>query len=100
MKKKTPVEEYIKTGLGIDAGGTYTDAVIYDLEKNITLYKAKALTTKWDFTAGISNALNVLDQDFLKNVELVSLSTTLATNAIVENEGQKVGLILIATLWT
>ncbi len=95
MKKKISVEEYIKTGLGIDAGGTYTDAVIYDLEKNITLYKAKALTTKWDFTTGISRAISELDQNSLRNVELVSLSTTLATNAIVENEGQKVGLILM-----
>ena len=92
---KQNTEEYIKTGLGIDAGGTYTDAVIYDFEKNTTPYKAKALTTKWDFTIGISKALSELDRNSLRNVELVSLSTTLATNAIVENEGQKVGLILM-----
>ena len=87
---------YIKIGLGVDAGGTYTDAVIFDLEKNITLCKAKSLTTRWDFTVGISKALEQLDQDFLRKIELVSLSTTLATNAIVENEGQKVGLILMS----
>jgi N-methylhydantoinase A/oxoprolinase/acetone carboxylase beta subunit len=86
---------YIKTGLGVDAGGTYTDAVIFDLEKNSTLCKAKSLTTRWDFAVGISKALDQLDQDFLHKIELVSLSTTLATNAIVENEGQKVGLILM-----
>lgn len=86
---------YIKTGLGVDAGGTYTDAVIFDLEKNIAICKAKALTTRWDFTVGISKALKQLDQDFLQKIELVSLSTTLATNAIVENEGQKVGLIIM-----
>lgn len=39
-----PHGSYIKTGLGIDAGGTYTDAVIYDLEKNKTLLKSKSLT--------------------------------------------------------
>jgi N-methylhydantoinase A/oxoprolinase/acetone carboxylase beta subunit len=88
-------KDYIKTGLGIDAGGTYTDAVIFDLEKNITICKAKSLTTRWDFTLGISKALKQLDQDFLRKIELVSLSTTLATNAIVENEGQKVGLIIM-----
>jgi N-methylhydantoinase A/oxoprolinase/acetone carboxylase beta subunit len=87
---------YIKIGLGVDAGGTYTDAVIFDLEKNITLCKAKSLTTRWDFTVGISKALEQLDQDLLRKIELVSLSTTLATNAIVENEGQKVGLILMS----
>jgi len=86
---------YIKTGLGIDAGGTYTDAVIYDLETRKTLCKAKSLTTKWDFTKGIRSALKKLDQEKLLLVELISLSTTLATNAIVENEGQKVGMILM-----
>ena len=87
--------EYIKFGLGIDAGGTYTDAVVYDLEKNLTICKAKALTTKWDFTVGIKRAMENLDQSYLHKIELVSLSTTLATNAIVENEGQKVGLLLM-----
>ncbi|MEN8212011.1 MAG: DUF1638 domain-containing protein, partial [Thermodesulfobacteriota bacterium] len=93
--QQTDKGSYIKVGLGIDAGGTYTDAVIYDLEKKKTLCKAKSLTTKWDFTLGINSALKKLDQEKLCNVELVSLSTTLATNAIVENEGQKVGLILM-----
>jgi N-methylhydantoinase A/oxoprolinase/acetone carboxylase beta subunit len=96
MMKQTATEKgYIKTGLGIDAGGTYTDAVIYDLENNITICKAKALTTRWDFTVGIKGAIETLDKSRLPFIELVSLSTTLATNAIVENEGQKVGLILM-----
>ena len=82
-------------GLGIDAGGTYTDTVIYDLEQRITLCKSKTLTTKWDFTIGIDAALAELDQVLLHRVELVSLSTTLATNAIVENEGQKVGMVIL-----
>ncbi|THB72390.1 MAG: DUF1638 domain-containing protein [Desulfobacteraceae bacterium] len=86
---------FIKFGLGVDAGGTYTDAVIYDLESNQTCCKGKSLTTKWDFTVGISNALKKLSREQLKQVELVSLSTTLATNAIVENDGQKVGTILM-----
>jgi len=84
-----------RIGLGIDAGGTYTDTVIYDLKKHATLCKSKTLTTKWDFTEGIGAALAKLDQDLLGRVELVSLSTTLATNAIVENEGQKVGMVIM-----
>jgi len=92
---KIHIDAYIKTGLGIDAGGTYTDAVVYDLEENKTLCKSKSLTTKWDFTKGINKALKKLDQEKLLRVELVSLSTTLATNAIVENNGQKVGMILM-----
>jgi len=92
--EKEPVSS-MKIGLGIDAGGTYTDSVIYDLEKRKTLCKSKTLTTKWDFTIGIEAALAALDQNLLSRVELVSLSTTLATNAIVENEGQKVGMIVL-----
>ncbi|MBF0111106.1 MAG: DUF1638 domain-containing protein [Desulfamplus sp.] len=85
----------IRYGLGIDAGGTYTDAVIYDFHDKKIIHKNKALTTKWDFSIGIDNALSKLDQDMLSKVELVSISTTLATNAIVEGEGQKTGLILM-----
>mgnify|MGYP000689980474 CR=1 FL=1 len=85
----------MKIGLGIDAGGTYTDAVVYDIADGKTLSKSKALTTKWDFTRGIGEALAGLDRGMLQSVEMVALSTTLATNAIVEGEGQKVGMILM-----
>ena len=84
-----------KSDSGIDAGGTYTDTVIYDLDQRQTLCKRKALTTKWDFTIGIGEALAGLDQHLLQQVELVALSTTLATNAIVEGDGQRVGMILM-----
>ena len=82
-------------GLGVDAGGTYTDAVVYDFETEAVKCKNKALTTRWDFTIGIREALAGLDRDCLKSVQLVSVSTTLATNAIVEGEGQKVGLLIM-----
>jgi len=85
----------LNIGLGIDAGGTYTDTVIYDVGRSKTVCKSKALTTKWDFTVGIHEALSKLDQEKLRQVEMVSLSTTLATNAIVEGEGQKVGMIIM-----
>jgi N-methylhydantoinase A/oxoprolinase/acetone carboxylase beta subunit len=84
-----------RIGLGIDAGGTYTDAVIYDFAAGETLCKSKALTTRWDFTCGIGQALGKLGSGQLKQVEMVALSTTLATNAIVEGEGQKVGLLIM-----
>ena len=84
-----------RMGLGIDAGGTYTDTVIYDFQSDRVLQKAKALTTKWDFTIGIDDALAGLGADLLHRVDLVALSTTLATNAIVENRGQPVGLLLM-----
>ena len=36
----------MKLGIGIDTGGTYTDAVIYDFENQKILGTAKSLTTK------------------------------------------------------
>jgi len=84
-----------RIGLGVDAGGTYTDAVIYDLEAARLLDKKKAPTTKWDFTVGIGEALAGLNPGLLDSVDLVALSTTLATNAIVEGKGQRVGLLFM-----
>jgi N-methylhydantoinase A/oxoprolinase/acetone carboxylase beta subunit len=84
-----------RLGLGIDAGGTYTDVVLYDFETHAVLQKAKSLTTKWDHSVGIGLALDQLDGSRFAEVDLVSVSTTLATNAIVEGRGQRVGLLLM-----
>jgi len=84
--------------IGIDTGGTYTDAVLWDEARGV-IAKAKALTTKHDLALGIGEALaKVLARDRenrAREVALVSLSTTLATNALVESHGNPVGLILI-----
>ncbi|HHY81633.1 MAG TPA: hydantoinase/oxoprolinase family protein [Clostridiales bacterium] len=85
----------MKLGLGIDTGGTYTDAVIYDFESRQVLAKAKALTTKENLADGIIQSLSRLPNDMLADVELVSLSTTLATNACVEGKGARGKLVLI-----
>lgn len=83
--------------LGMDTGGTYTDGVIVDSSKKEIVCKAKALTTKEDLTIGIRNCIQNLDFDKMEEVVLVSLSTTLATNAIVEGRGAKVGLLYLGT---
>jgi len=85
----------MKLGLGIDTGGTYTDSVIYDFETRKILSKAKALTTKENLTIGIIQSLQNLSQENLKDIQLVSLSTTLATNACVEGNSSKGKLVLI-----
>ncbi len=85
----------VRMGLGIDAGGTYTDVVVYDFEGDEVLDKSKSLTTRWNYTVGIQSALDNIDIGLLQNVGMVAVSTTLATNAIVEGEGQKVGLIIM-----
>jgi len=82
-------------GLGIDTGGTYTDTAIIDLEKGKVLAKAKALTTRHDLSEGISNSISRLHGTDLSLVRLVSVSSTLATNSVVEGKGCRVGLIVI-----
>lgn len=83
--------------LGIDTGGTYTDAVLFSETQGVVA-KAKALTTRHDLAVGISGAVDaVLDQAKvpLSAISLVSLSTTLATNALVEGQGGRAGLVMI-----
>lgn len=82
-------------GLGIDTGGTCTDAVLYDFTQRRILAGAKSLTTKEDLALGIGAALDQLPVELLRRTERVALSTTLATNACVENKGGRAGLILI-----
>ncbi|WP_227762050.1 hydantoinase/oxoprolinase N-terminal domain-containing protein [Zhaonella formicivorans] len=81
--------------LGIDTGGTYTDGVVVELAGKKIISRAKALTTREDLALGIANCINNLSFMDFKKISVVSLSTTLATNAIVEGRGCEVGLILI-----
>lgn len=86
--------------LGIDTGGTYTDAVLFEQEPDSStgrvIASAKALTTRHDLSEGIRQAASaVITGDRAGLVELVSLSTTLATNSIVEGQGSTICLVLI-----
>lgn len=81
--------------LGIDAGGTYTDAVLICDEDGSVAQAGKALTTYPDPLEGIKNSIGLLDRNKLQNVSVVSLSTTLSTNTILENKGFPVGLIMV-----
>ncbi len=84
-------------GIGIDTGGTYTDAVIYDFAKKEVIAKTKTRTTKENLEIGIGKALDALPSELLEKARLLSLSTTLATNACVENKGGRGKLVLIGT---
>lgn len=84
--------------LGIDAGGTYTDAILLDQAGGEVRASAKALTTYHDLSIGVAEAVSAVlaaDDTPLDAITLVSLSTTLATNAIVEGAGSPVCLLLI-----
>jgi N-methylhydantoinase A/oxoprolinase/acetone carboxylase beta subunit len=83
--------------LGVDTGGTYTDAVLIR-DEEVVLARAKALTTRHDLAIGVGEAVravlaasNVAPAD----VGMASLSTTLATNALVEGQGGRVALIYV-----
>jgi len=69
--------------------------VIYDFENKKILGTSKALTTKEDLSMGILEALDALPQDFVRAAEFISLSTTLATNACVEDRGGSAKLIFM-----
>lgn len=95
--------------LGIDTGGTFTDAVLVeDLPagggRAVVLAAAKAPTTHHDLAVGVAEALDAvlahghqaLDADqreIAQSISLVSVSTTLATNALVEGHGEPAGLV-------
>jgi len=88
--------------LGIDTGGTYTDAALVEQATGKVLAAAKALTTRHDLSVGIAQAITTVFMTETKenppgpgDVNMVGLSTTLATNAIAEGYGARVCLLLI-----
>ena len=81
--------------LGIDTGGTFTDAVVVDTETMQGLASAKSLTTKDNLARCIGTALDNLPYEALACAEHAALSTTLATNACVEGKGGRAKLIIV-----
>ncbi len=80
--------------LGIDTGGTFTDAVLLNAAREV-VSASKSLTTRFDLAQGIAASLDGLPQDLLARVDLVSLSTTLTTNSVVEGKGAPVCALLV-----
>jgi N-methylhydantoinase A/oxoprolinase/acetone carboxylase beta subunit len=86
--------------IGIDTGGTYTDAVMIDARHHRILSSAKALTTKGDLAVGVGEAMaraveSLKGEVAVTAIGLVSISTTLATNAVVEGHGSPAAMIFI-----
>ncbi|AXT27651.1 hydantoinase/oxoprolinase family protein [Ruegeria sp. AD91A] len=83
--------------LGVDTGGTYTDAVLIRDEQEV-IASAKSLTTRADLAIGVGRAISSVlaeAQVTPDQISMASLSTTLATNALVEGQGGRVALIYI-----
>lgn len=86
--------------LGIDTGGTYTDAVLLNSQTGEICATAKSLTTRHDLSIGVNKAIQAVLRNGRKifpsdSINMVALSTTLATNAIAEGHGAPVSLMLI-----
>ena len=86
--------------IGVDTGGTYTDAAIIEARGHRILATAKAITTKGDLAVGVAQAITralakLPRQITPQSIAMVSVSTTLATNAVVEGHGGATGVILI-----
>lgn len=86
--------------LGVDTGGTYTDAVVLDTSGRDILATAKAVTTRGDLAVGLVEAMTgaiggLPPGAAAGDVRLLSVSTTLATNAVVEGHGGRVATVLI-----
>jgi N-methylhydantoinase A/oxoprolinase/acetone carboxylase beta subunit len=85
--------------LGLDTGGTFTDAVVLADGRRV-IASAKALTTPWNLAIGIGEAIRAVLEllpagSSHQDVSLVSVSTTLATNAVVEGRFSPVCTLLI-----
>lgn len=86
----------MELGLGIDTGGTYTDAAMVDLGTKKLIAWSKSPTTPQDLTEGIVSSVRSLlrkERFDPAAIGLVGLSTTLATNSVLESRGGRVGLI-------
>ena len=81
--------------LGIDVGGTFTDAVV--VAEGQVLAQVKTPTTHGRLLDGILNAMDkALTGLKSKNIERIALSTTIVTNALVEGRTERVGLCLMS----
>ena len=99
VHERDPAGQAVRYLVGIDTGGTYTDAAVLTADDHRIVATAKALTTRGDLAVGVAEALGKalgsLAGDAASRVALVSISTTLATNAVVEGHGSPIAVLLI-----
>jgi N-methylhydantoinase A len=84
--------------VGIDTGGTFTDIVVLHPDGRITINKSA--TTPKNFAQGVVDAVGVAAEtlgisagEFLQRTSMFKHGTTVATNALINRRGAKVGLI-------
>ena len=75
-------------GIGIDTGGTCTDAVVLDTKTHQVLSQSKTLTTRQDLKIGILKALRGLDAAAAAKAQYISLSTTPCHQCLCRGQGR------------
>jgi N-methylhydantoinase A/oxoprolinase/acetone carboxylase beta subunit len=86
----------VPLAVGLDTGGTFTDAVLVEMNGGRVVKTAKHPTTHHRLDLGISRALEAVTAGVApERIRRMAFSTTLATNAVVEGRGARVGLLVI-----
>ena len=85
--------------IGVDVGGTFTDAVLLDNEGSVTV--GKALSTPEDLSLGVLNSIEVAAEavglgleELLGRASTLLLGTTAAENAVITGQLARVGLLM------
>jgi len=84
--------------LGVDVGGTFTDLLLFD-EDNGDFWRHKTPSTPADSSEGILTGVNALCAEAGVSPSEIAYflhGTTVATNAVLEGKGARVGLVTTA----
>jgi N-methylhydantoinase A len=82
--------------LGVDVGGTFTDLLLLD-PQNGSFWRHKTPSTPHDSSEGILNGVTAVCENAgitPADIEFFLHGTTVATNAVLEGKGSRVGLIV------
>ena len=82
--------------LGVDVGGTFTDLLLHDEKTNRT-FQAKTPSTPEDQSIGVAAGVKLICEKAgisPGDLELILHGTTVATNAVLEGKGARVGLLV------
>jgi len=80
--------------IGVDIGGTFTDVVCRNGEAIVRLVKIP--TTRQNPSAGVRTALELIERNWSMPAQAIARfvhGTTVATNAVLEAKGAKIGLL-------
>ena len=84
--------------VGVDVGGTFTDFVLVDENRDL-IFTGKRLTTSEDPSVAITEGLERLVEEAgtsVPKLDAVVHGTTLVANTMIERKGAKIGLITTA----